>query len=241
MLLTFNVLCLLAAPLLVAFVVFNIGLRLLGEAVARHSIARRTYAVFGLVGTPIHELSHLLVALIFGHKITGLKLFSWRTSGYVSHSYNAHSTFQVAGNFFIAMAPFMACMALAYYWGFRDMNLSVDLTLDPINTMTRVLEMGPELFYSFVSTNPWWKTMLLIMISFYCVPSNTDFANALRSLFLSVPIFFVLVFAGVMFFPGLSQLVGAVLFMGILSTMTAIIWWVVLYLITFLPGNIGRI
>lgn len=120
------------------------------------------------------------------------------------------------------------------------MNLSVDLTLDPINTMTRVLEMGPELFYSFVSTNPWWKTLLLIMISFYCVPSNTDFANALRSLFLSVPIFFVLVFAGVMFFPGLSQLVGAVLFMGILSTMTAIIWWVVLYLITFLPGNIGR-
>lgn len=136
------------------------------------------------------------------------------------------------------MAPFMA---LAYYWGFRDMNLSVDLTLDPINTMTRVLEMGPELFYSFASANPWWRTLLLIMISFRCVLSNTDFANALRSLFLSVPIFFVLVFAGVVFFPGLSQLVGTVLFMGILSTMAAIIWWVMLYLMTFLPGNIGSI
>jgi hypothetical protein len=61
--------------------------------------------VTGVVGVPIHELSHATFALIFGHKIKSIKLFQKpdenEVMGYVQHSYNQGSIYQQAGNFFI--------------------------------------------------------------------------------------------------------------------------------------------
>lgn len=78
------------------------------------------FAVFGYkgilatawIGTPIHELGHALMCLIFGHKIVDLKLLSINradgTLGYVSHSYNRRSVYQSLGNFFIGLAPIIS-------------------------------------------------------------------------------------------------------------------------------------
>lgn len=59
-------------------------------------------------GIIIHELSHLITALIFGHKITSFNLFHLPDQdggrGYVNHSYN-NSLYQKLGNCYIAIAP----------------------------------------------------------------------------------------------------------------------------------------
>ncbi len=63
----------------------------------------------GIIGTPIHELSHALFCLILLHKIDEIKLFQIdrRTGvlGYVNHSYNKRNLYQLAGNYFIGIAP----------------------------------------------------------------------------------------------------------------------------------------
>lgn len=64
------------------------------------------------IGTPIHEMGHALMCLIFSHKIMEMRLFisnrADRTLGYVTHSYNRGSVYQTVGNFFIGIAPIVS-------------------------------------------------------------------------------------------------------------------------------------
>ncbi len=65
--------------------------------------------VTGVIGTPIHEFSHWLMAKIFRHHIHSVSWFNPdRTSGklgHVEHSYDRRSIYQTMGNFFIGASP----------------------------------------------------------------------------------------------------------------------------------------
>ncbi|WP_251717250.1 hypothetical protein [Lactobacillus agrestimuris] len=67
----------------------------------------------GGLGVVIHELSHLLLAIIFMHRIDSVRLLripnkndpSDTTLGYVKHSWSRNSLYQSVGNVFIGTAP----------------------------------------------------------------------------------------------------------------------------------------
>lgn len=66
----------------------------------------------GIIGTPVHELSHAAMCIVFRHKIKKIKLFGIDkrngTLGFVQHSFNPRSLWQRIGNFFIGIAPVAA-------------------------------------------------------------------------------------------------------------------------------------
>ena len=77
----------------------------------------------GFIGTPIHELGHALLCLVFFHKIDEIKLFQTDDEngvlGYVNHSYNPRNLYQKTGNYFIGIAPIVCgslVLTLAMKW-----------------------------------------------------------------------------------------------------------------------------
>lgn len=66
----------------------------------------------GFIGIVIHEMSHLIVALLFFHKIKSFRLLRFpnqmsddQSLGYVNHTWNPRSFYQRVGNLFIGIAP----------------------------------------------------------------------------------------------------------------------------------------
>lgn len=61
------------------------------------------------IGTPVHELGHLLQCFIWGHRVTKVKFLQLNNPngvlGYVEHQYNPSSIYHQIGNFFIGMGP----------------------------------------------------------------------------------------------------------------------------------------
>lgn len=75
----------------------------------------------GSFGVITHEISHALMALIFGQKITAFHpLINLKTHpdtdrlGYVSREWNSNSWYQNLGNLFIGIAPIFGCTVILY-------------------------------------------------------------------------------------------------------------------------------
>jgi hypothetical protein len=90
------------------------ALHALGDFVTRRMtrhLGGAAYALFGWPGTIVHELGHAVFCVIFGHRITGMRLFDFAprdgTRGHVAHTFDPASPWQQIGNFFIGVGPIL--------------------------------------------------------------------------------------------------------------------------------------
>jgi len=75
--------------------------------------------ITGIVGTPIHELSHALFCVLFGHKVVDMRLYIPNDPdgvlGYVTHSCGRKNLWKRIGNFFIGVGPLIGGSAVLLF------------------------------------------------------------------------------------------------------------------------------
>ncbi len=155
--------------------------------------------VTGAIGTPVHECAHALFCVIFGHKITEMKLFqvgsSDGTLGYVSHSYNKKNIYHKIGNFFIGVAPIVVISTILYllaYWLVPNMLKGITREIYQIKRVDGLDDI-PDIIKNMVDIctatftevdNPKWWIFILIgaFLALHMTLSGADIKNALSGL-----------------------------------------------------------
>ena len=74
------------------------------------------FDITSVIGTPVHELGHAMMCLLFGHKIKRIQLWSPTHTngvyGFVEHSYNRKNPWARLGSLFIGVGPIFSGLAV---------------------------------------------------------------------------------------------------------------------------------
>lgn len=151
--------------------------------------------IFGFLGIILHEASHLLVAIIFGHHILSVRLIRRPTIdnpslGYVNHTWRADSLYQKIGNLFIGIAPIFGCctiILLLAKWLLPDIySQLIVLTQRPLSQLYLTwptFEWGNLLIFGLLTIN--------ICIGGFDL-STADYQNATQGLVATILLLIVL-------------------------------------------------
>lgn len=187
-------------------IVFTVGLIFLfGFAVSLCN--KRFYANFGdygklvcyvtgAVGTPLHECAHALFCVLFGHKVTAVKLFQIDsadgTLGYVNHSYNPKNIYQRIGNFFIGIAPITVISAVLYLLAWlllpewtAGIKIVIDFTggVAAFGAACGDIFSAVPIFFTYAGTWQWWALVVAgITLALHMTLSKADIKGALGGL-----------------------------------------------------------
>ncbi|MEM6273841.1 MAG: hypothetical protein AAF735_01250 [Myxococcota bacterium] len=139
----------------------------------------------GWLGVPIHELSHLLAARLFGHRVVAYRLFEpdpvTGTLGYVRHAYSRRNLWQLSGSFFVGVAPVVAgglCLALLVWLALP--GISLDTVQAVLVGSLRLPIKGQELLQALSHhATPWLGLYiyLALCVASHLSPSAADLKN----------------------------------------------------------------
>lgn len=163
----------------------------------------------GIVGTPVHELGHAIMCLVFGHRITEICLWQPRskdgTLGYVNHSYNSRNIYHVIGNLFIGVGPIFSgllvlgiCLHYAFPAALANYTSSVTQLLNasaaPLDMLTAGIRILPDMIGEFTSDAfPIWGRIILVIVML-CVSLHINLSPAdIKGALSSIPLYMVLV------------------------------------------------
>ena len=180
----------------------------------------------GIVGTPIHELSHALLCIVFGHRVVEMKLFIPNspdgTLGYVNHSYNPKNIYHQIGNFFIGIAPILGGSGVLLLLMMWLTPTTFDSVMGALGGMPAFTDFGSVLEYlgalwemithifnpaNFSDWHWWVFIVLAFMIASHMELSGADIKGGIKGLFILLGL--ILAMDIVLFFVSLDAL-GAV-------------------------------
>jgi len=189
--------------------------------------------ITGAVGTPVHELSHAAMCLLFGHKIEEIKLYQPNsndgTLGYVNHSFNPKNLYHQIGNFFIGVAPILGGSGVLFLLMLimaPDAYDRVSTTFEIIPTMSTGLGdidtylgffelmwgmVVSVLHYTNMDSVWWWLFIILaLMVSSHMELSGADIKGGLVGLgFLAGLVLVVDIIVGIISTEALSTVTRA--------------------------------
>ena len=117
---------------------------------------RKAPIIFGWLGIMVHEGSHALVAILFGHHVDHIRWIQNPFTanqderlGYVSHGWNPHNKIQQAGNFFIGLAPMFGVVLVGFL---------VTLGLWP--QMLTAYQTGASIWHQVT----WWQLVIWLYV-----------------------------------------------------------------------------
>lgn len=176
---------------------------------ATKSLYQRTVGWGGVlftawIGTPVHELGHVIFALLFLKKINHISLFSPEREtgnlGFVKYSYHKWNIFAQIGNFFVGAGPLisgglvLALLFIAFIPNGAELFTNLLFSkLDPKSVFTAMRAIATAL-WNFVSWNdPWFYLFayLSLCVSTHMSPSSVD----RRGMYLGFASIFFLIFA----------------------------------------------
>lgn len=180
------------------------------------TFGRAGIIITGFIGTVVHELSHLIMCLIFRHKITEVSLFRPISGqldgvlGYVGHSYNKNSLYQSMGNFFIGIAPliggtvvivFLFKLLLPSMYKEVIANISINDYIKHINNFELITTF--KIFINdilFVIKKMFWNkdmfsfNYIVFLFAMYSISTHMSLSNAdLKGSLSGIAIIFILI------------------------------------------------
>jgi hypothetical protein len=194
--------------------------------IARQNNIELNQSIFGFawrcfisLGVLLHEISHALMCLAFGHKITRFRPLSFDRetgiAGYVEHTWDRESSYQSMGNLFIGIAPLVAGCAAVYVAALLLLRQRLFVTVSGLSTNlyhpdTAANAMARDLLsfiygfacsLRFTQIGTYLFIMVLLIVGNSIPLSWADIRNAFRSSLLVVVVFFVVNAVVVTVFP----------------------------------------
>lgn len=175
------------------------------------ALGPRAAVLTAWIGTPIHEIGHLLMCFVWGHRVTRVKLLQLNRPdgilGYVEHQYNRNSIYQQVGNFFIGMGPlfsgigslifsmyllvpdsyFTFTSQIHQHIGFKELNVDV---LKAVGAAVMAICKSLFTLSNLIRPGFWIFIILAISISSHIALSKSDIEGSLKGFGM---IFFLLI------------------------------------------------
>jgi hypothetical protein len=169
--------------------------------------ARRVYRLTGLIGVPIHELSHAAVCVLFGMRIKQISFYQFNsetsTMGFVRFRFSPLSLRHAVGLTLQGIAPLVAGILIVTslidaYSGFaRPSGGFLPLALWLVDVSGNALSAAGDM--AVAGPKSLLLLVLALIVSMHAIPSMADIVSGLRGLIMLI-IFLALAAIGVELF-----------------------------------------